>query len=1023
VHFYKVFRASVLRILAVFLLVAVLLPAPAFSLDSEDSQIFISGFNAYQRKDFNAAIDNMSTLLKKYPETPLKDMAIFWLARANYKAGNQREAGKYMAQFLREYPESPLKATVEEGLMTLAERYQKNELTDEGVAKATAAELAAKAAADKAAAEKAAAERSAAEKTAAVMTAAERVAARRAAAEKVAAEQAAAERAAAEKIAAEKIAAERAAEERAAAEKVRVEKAAAEKVAAEKAAAEKAAAERAAAAKVEADRLAAEKAAAERAAAEKAAALKAEADRIAAERAAAERAAAERAAAEKAAALKAAAEKAAAEKAAAERAAAERIAAEKAAAEKAAAEKAAAEKAAAEKAAAEKAAAEKAAAEKAAAEKAAAEKAAAEKAAAEKAAAEKAAAAKAAAEKAAAEKAAAEKAAAERVAAERKAAEERAAAERRAAEKAAAEKAAAEKAAARKAAEERAAAERAAEKAAAQKAAAERAAAAQAEKTSASAELRDKAIAAYKDVIARYPGTAAASSATAKLHQMGIEYPALQKPVNIAPRGEIAQVYNLEVAQFADVDIQLGPAAETEEAGKRFVIPFDIVNAGNGNDSFTLESGFPPEFDFHFAPAKNPDTAIANTPVLGVGAKYRVLAVGSIPRGNIDGQRNVYPIKVISNYSNDTSQSKEISLVSSAPLLRAVVKTDKAKLLPGERIAYRISLLNVGTAAARGVTMRLNYPPQYEPVGELPPGFKQETKASLVLDGLRLRSGESNDFNVTFQLKDEALAEQEMFLRADVINSDLDKKESFVSSTSIVQRVSGVAARTTADKLVVIPGQVVAIPLIVTNTGNLRELFTIKANVPSSASYSFFDDLNRDGKRQFNEPIINHVGPLSPKEEAYVVMEISTPASANDGAIAPVSVNFQSENVAEKTAGVHLQLTYSRPILELAMAGKGGRLKPGEVSSLELNCVNRGSNMAKQVTLQSIIPSQLELVAADPAFSKSDNGVYLWRFEELGAGEKRSIKVSYRVKPGIAVGTSMQMKNLLNYQDQLGNRY
>ncbi|WP_246399835.1 histone H1-like repetitive region-containing protein [Geomonas silvestris] len=730
-----------------------------------------------------------------------------------------------------------------------------------------------------------------------------------------------------------------------------------------------------------------------KAAADKAAAEKAVAERVAAEKAAAEKAAAEKAAVEKLAAQRAAAEKVAAEQAAAERAAAEKIAAEKIAAERVAAERAAAEKAAAEKAAAEKAAAEKAAAEKAAAEKAAAEKAAAEKAAAEKAAAEK----------AAAEKAAAEKAAAEKAAAAKKAAAERAAAER-----------AAEKTAAQKAAAERAAAE---------KAAAERAAAAKAEKASVSGDLRDKAIAAYKDVIDRYPGTAAASSATAKLHQMGIEYPTQQRPVNIAPQGEITQVYNLEVAQYADVDIQLGPAAETEEAGKRFVIPFDIVNAGNGNDSFTLESGFPPEFDFHFAPAKNPETAIANTPVLGVGAKYRVLAVGSLPRGNIDGQRNVYPIKVISNYSNDTSQSKEIALVSSAPLLRAVVKTDKAKLLPGERIAYRISLLNVGTAAARGVTVRLNYPPQYEPVGELPPGFKQETKASLVLDGIRLRSGESNDFNVTFQLKDEALAEQELFLRADVINNDLDKKESFVSSTSVVQRVSGVAARTTAEKLVVIPGQVVAIPLIVTNTGNLRELFTIKANVPSSASYSFFDDLNRDGKRQFNEPIINHVGPLSPKEEAYVVMEISTPASAHDGAIAPVSVVFESENVAEKTAGVHLQLTYSRPILELGMAGKGGRLKPGEVSSLELNCVNRGSNMAKQVTLQSIIPSQLELVAADPAFTKSDNGVYSWRFEELGAGEKRSIKVSYRVKPGIAVGTSMQMKNLLNYQDQIGNRY
>jgi hypothetical protein len=941
VHFYKVFRASSLRILAIFLLVAVLLPAPAFSLDSEDSQIFISGFNAYQKKDFNTAIETMSTLLKKYPDTPLKDMAIFWLARANYKAGHQQEAAKYMAQFFRDYPESPLRGTVEEGLVSLAERYQRGETieaTPTAVAKAPATD--------------------------------------KSAAEKVAAQRAAAEKVAAEKIAAEKVAAEKVAAEKVAAEKIAAEKVAAEKVAAEKVAAEKVAAEKVAAAKVAAAKVAAEKVAAEK---------------VAAEKVAAEKVAAEKVAAEKVAAEKVAAEKVAAEKVAAEKVAAEKVAAEKVAAEKVAAAKMAADKAASEKVAAEKTAAEKAAAAKLAVAKIAADKAAAEKNAAEKAAAEKAAVAKIAAEKAASEKIAAEKAAAAKVAAA----------------KAAADKVAAEKVAAEKAAQQKTAA---VEKKDAT------------EKPAKAAELREQAIDAYKAVIDQFPGTSAAFSATAKLHQLGVEYPAVQKVV-VAPQGESTQIFNLEVAQYADLDIQFGPASESEEVGKRFSIPFDIVNTGNGEDSFTLESGFPLEFDFHFAAAKSPETPISSTPVLAVGSKFKAVAVGTIPRGNIDGQRNIYPIKIVSTLAKEVSQSREIALVSSAPLLRAVVKTDKVKLLPGEKVSYRISLLNIGTATARGVTLRLSYPPQYESVGSLPAGFKQETRAALVLDGLQLKSGESNDFNVTFQLKDEALAEQELFLRADVINNDLDKKESFVSSTSVVQRVSGLTARTTADKLVVIPGQVVAIPLIVTNTGNLREVFTIKSNIPGYASYTFFDDLNRDGKRQPNEPIINHVGPLSPKEEAYVVLEITTPGSAVDGAIAPLSVTFESENAPDKTAAVHLQLTYSRPILELAMAAKGGKLKPGEVSSLELNCVNRGSNMAKQVTLQSILPSQLELVAADPAFSKAENGVFTWRFDELGAGEKRSIKVSYRVKPGIAVGTNMQMKNLLNYQDQLGNRY
>ncbi|WP_407931858.1 histone H1-like repetitive region-containing protein [Geomonas azotofigens] len=782
VHLYKIFRASFSKIPAVLLLIALLLPAPAFSLDSDDSQIFITGFNAYQKRDYKTAIDNMSGLLKKYPETPLKDMAIFWLARAHYKVGNNAEAGKYMAQFLHDYPESPLKATVEDELLQLADKYQK------GQPIAAAPKPAAQPAIDKAVIEKAAAE--------------------------------------------------------------------------------------------------------------------------------------------KAAAAKAAADKAAADKAAADKAAADKAAAEKAAAEKAAAEKAAAEKAVAEKAVAEKAVAEKAVAEKAVAEKAVAQKTEVKK-------------------------------------------------------NAKAKKASAEK--------------------------------------GKSAALRKKAIAAYKDVIDRYPGTPAASNASAKLLQMGIQYPVVKGTGATASSGEVTQVFEIEVAQFADLDVELGAAAETLEAGKQFAIPMVVVNTGNGSDSFNLESGFPPEYGFHFAAASTPDVAIAKTPTLAVGEKFRLLGVGTVPRANIDGQKNSYPVKVTSSFAREASQTREIAMTTSAPLLRGVVKTDKTRLLPGEKVSYRVSLLNIGSAAARGVTFRLNYPSQYEPVA-LPSGFKQE-EGALVMDAMRLKSGESQDLNVTFRLKDEALADQELLVRADLLNGELDKKESFVSATTVVQRVSGVTARAGAGKLVVIPGQTVSVPLVVTNTGNVREVFSIKANAPANATYNFYEDVNRDGKRQTSEPIINHVGPLSPKEEAYVVLEIETPVSAADGGAASASVRFESENAPDRSAAVHLQLAYSRPVLELSLAARGGKLKPGEVSSLEINCVNRGSNLAKQVTLQSVLPAQLELVAADPSFSRFDNGVYVWRFDELGAGEKRNIKVTYRVKPGIAVGTSVQMKNSLTYQDLLGNRY
>jgi len=966
VDFMKYFRTAAFRCLTGCLIIASLLSSPTYAVTSEDSQVFITGFNAYQKKDYQAAIERMKTVLDKYPDTPLRDMAIFWLARASFKAGFERDAAKYMSQFMKEYPDSPLKGTVEDELLGLVARFDKGEQLPV-VATRPVAETAASAPAPdrKALAEKTAAARQAAEHAARSMTEAERLAAEKGAADKIAAERAAAEKAAAERVAAERLAAEKAAREKAEAERQALARAAAEKAAADRAAAEKRAAEQA-----EAERLAAEKRAREQA----------EAERIAAEKAARERAEAERLALEKAAAEKAAAERAAAEKTAAEQAATERLAAEKAAREKAEAERLAARKAADEKMAAERATAEKLAAERAAAERLAAEKAAAEKAAADLAAREKVAAEKAAAELRLAEQVARQKAEADRLAAEQ-ATRERAAAERVAAEKAETEKRAA---------------------------------------------LREKAVAEYKSLIDRFPGTRAAATAAAKLQDLGIVYPVpgtAVAGVRPAPPERNAQVLSLEVGQFADADLTIVPVSQTLEVGKRHDIAFEVLNRGNGTDSFYLESGFPPEFAAQFADVSKREMPINLTPSLAPGERFRGVVSITVPREFIDGQKMIYPVKVASRLDRDATQARDIMLVASAPLLRAVVKTDKGQILPGEKVVYRVALLNIGTATAQGVSLRLNYPPQYEPVNPAESGLKQEMKAALVLDGIRLASGESREVEVAFVLKEEAIAQQELLLRADVVNTELQTRDSFISASSFVKPVSGVAVRTNSDKLVVIPGQSMAIPIIVTNTGNVREDFLIKPQLPPNVTYTVYQDINRDGIRQANEPIVNHVGPLAPKEESYVILDLATPATEADGASATVAMAFEPESDRTKGAVASLRLVYSRPVIELSMSGRGGRLKPGEVSSFELTFTNSGSSMAKAVELQSVLPADLELVASDPSFGRADNGDYLWKFDELGAGEKRVIKVTFRVKAGTAVGRSIQVKNVLNYQDQLGNRY
>ena len=93
------------------------------------------------------------------------------------------------------------------------------------------------------------------------------------------------------------------------------------------------------------------------------------------------------------------------------------------------------------------------------------------------------------------------------------------------------------------------------------------------------------------------------------------------------------------------------------------------------------------------------------------------------------------------------------------------------------------------------------------------------------------------------------------------------------------------------------------------------------------------------------------------------------------------------------------------------------------MASFELAVTNIGTNLARVMELETIWPEQLELVASTPADSSRNGGKIIWRFTELGAGEKRIIKVSFRVKSGIIAGTGIQVKNIMRYEDQLGNRY
>jgi len=971
---FEIRRLSVRSIIVLLTLLIVTSGVPARA-DSPDSQLFIEGFNAYQKSEYTVAADKMNQVLSRYPDTPLRDMALFWISRSHYHLGNNREAARYFSQFMKEYPDSPLMGTVEEELPLLAQKFVRGEKIENAPksVRVPAQKIETPQPAPPAPSVPAASPPPAPSTPPPVVIAApsaeERAArleaeAKRLAEEKKNLERIAAEKAQSEQQAQEKLAAARSLEATLT-EKLEAERRERERLQAEKAALEQSMAARIAEAKAEAEKLARLSSAdQERAREELSSRIRILESTLAAEKSSREALEQEKMKLESETSAQLAAARREVEQARQEAEQA-RVAAENARREAAASQDLESKKAI----------------------------------------------------------AAIESELAQirrQLEEERRQKEELTARLKQESE----EKSRLE--AEKKALEQVAAASRALE---APVPPGKKGPAAGTKRpkspTRDTASLREKAIAEYKRIIDTYPGTAAAASAAAKLSELGISYGSTTPapPVTAPSMTTTARVLAFEVGQYAGIDLATADTPVTAPLNTPVTIPFEVVNNGNGPDTFDLSAEPRREIAVTFrgdtaSPSPEPLTA---TPPLAPGERFKGIMVVTLPSRGIDGERFTLPIKAASRFTSDVTRTKEIRLIASAPLLRAVVKPDRPSLPPGQSVTYSLSLLNVGSAPASKVRFTLVHPPQLTPVTS--DGFTKGEGNTLVIDDLTLKSGENREMKVSFTLSPNAVAGQELFVQGVFHDTRLDRRDSFMASAVTVETVRGVRSTTQSPSVTALPGQTVIIPLTVTNEGNSREDFSIATMIPAATPYALYLDQNRDGLKQSGEPVINHVGPLAPFESANILLELQTPKGSGDNSSYPLSIRFVSDADPRTAHAVDIQLTMVRPVVDLTVNGKGGKLRPGEVATLELTARNSGSGIARTVEIDSIIPPQMEVVASDPPASAGDGGRYRWTYSELGSGEKRTISITYRVKAGTALGTSIQLQNLLSYQDSIGNRY
>ena len=199
---------------------------------------------------------------------------------------------------------------------------------------------------------------------------------------------------------------------------------------------------------------------------------------------------------------------------------------------------------------------------------------------------------------------------------------------------------------------------------------------------SSKAVLREKAIAQYKSIIEKYPKSKAAATAAAKLKELGVAV-AVPQAAAAEPLPENAQILRFEVAPFAGLEFNLAAKPQAYPVSQRISIPFEVTNRGNGDDSFYLESGFPAEYAAGFAAVSQPEQAVNQTTTLAPGEVFKGVITLVIPPASIDGLRISYPVKAASRLLSEATQSREVTVTAAAPLLRAVVKTDKVQLAAG----------------------------------------------------------------------------------------------------------------------------------------------------------------------------------------------------------------------------------------------------------------------------------------------------------------------------------------------------
>ncbi|OGU15414.1 MAG: hypothetical protein A2076_04240 [Geobacteraceae bacterium GWC2_53_11] len=232
--------------------------------------------------------------------------------------------------------------------------------------------------------------------------------------------------------------------------------------------------------------------------------------------------------------------------------------------------------------------------------------------------------------------------------------------------------------------------------------------------------------------------------------------------------------------------ITLNNAAGAVPVDSNGALPIEIANKGKNSEEFLLTVTAAKEYDATLVRADKPNEIITRL-TLAAGETFKGSVAFRMPAEMVDGHRTTVAVKAVSAKFSDVSFQRDTVVISSAPLVRAVAKLAKQKVIPGEKLRYRVMVLNAGSLPARNLTVRLQLPSQIDFQGAPDTPFKQESDGTLVFKVDQVDIGKLAEINLDVQVRENSMAGQEVRGHVEVVNGTLQRKDIFTASATTIQ--------------------------------------------------------------------------------------------------------------------------------------------------------------------------------------------------------------------------------------------